>query len=1239
MFARKARLAWLLLLLSSASPLAGCARAQPVVPAARRADRFGGELDASLRAEQLEGGKAALDAAFALVNAGMSSGEAGLSATLAGLDALVWRESMGLSRVASLHALAFRVPGGFEQVESKLSAALAMGVGHPLARAYAAQALLDVARYQGDVQKASASRARTGVVQTATAVGPLSWSSLGDIERPLAVEASPSLAASYAGVGPFNESVKPVEISADDGVLDVSQAGSMPGVYAVVADVVTERAERLHFSLQSSSAAVLSVGGEVVLTRPYALGGQPVVRMGSVEVPKGRTRVVVRLGNLDDGTRLSLLVVGEDGGPRQTMAPKPGEVAEGKGRAPQAIALESDASVAPLVTAAGLLCLGEVRAARRLIEASPREGPEGALLSARVLERSNDVPEVKRIERTRAAYAKVLSAWSTSYEAIIGSAIYAAARKGPGEGRVETLRDLEKLRGESKGKGDPLVRAFEAATAHEIGLRDVAEAGFEAVKAELGGTPFVVQLDARIHPRVGADAEAFVCDAPMVDRQSLACLTQRGRRGDGKGVHAEIKRLRELRGSPRALLPTELSQRINDNDLEGATAVYDSMLPAERQVAFLSLLALSKPDDARSRIARGDLLATSQGPSLMGGLHRLLGDDHVEKMAAAAQRAIAEERGKSDAQAATLVVLHDERYEIDGRGLLRGLVHDVRRVSGTTDVEQGVSGASFFVVGRDFRKVVRRRIHKSDGRILEPDRANMAAQGNADLSQLEPGDYVEQIIEGFALPDRLGHLVIDTADLLPERTSVRRATIELKHPAKVAFSRWAHPLLGKPIESTAGDAKVTRFELRDVPPRRLEEGVPRMDRDVAVSFGTYNWKDIGRALGEQAKGLVDRDPMVAKWAREVAGEGASPSRATVERVVQAVGKAVRVSQGGFFTDLSAVMGAGSQTITARHVLELGQGSRTLLAYRALSELGVDVEVVAAEREPFSSSATFPARPGRFDKPLLIARVDGGEVWLDLDVAGPPLPAGKVSPDLRGRLALRANGDMVPVQGASGDAARDDVEIALKVDDRGDAQGSVTVVLRGRPAQGLSDALERVVGTDRREMLRAVVLGWVPWASVNEVSLSSAEGSWEVSLKAQVSIPAFAQGEGKTWVLPGVEPLHAVFPRAHVSTLSATYASKSGRQSALAIDSAQAYRVKRRIELPAGVKPVGVLPQVSVKHEHLEATRASKVTGSVIEEDFALQVLSGTIAVEAYDKFAQQAKRVDDGFMSGMRVGK
>ena len=87
--------------------------------------------------------------------------------------------------------------------------------------------------------------------------------------------------------------------------------------------------------------------------------------------------------------------------------------------------------------------------------------------------------------------------------------------------------------------------------------------------------------------------------------------------------------------------------------------------------------------------------------------------------------------------------------------------------------------------------------------MLEPDAAANASQAS-DLSQLEQGDYVEQIVDGWALPGDTGQLVIDTPDLLPERTSVREADIEVRRAASIPFAVWAHPLLGAPEEKRRG---------------------------------------------------------------------------------------------------------------------------------------------------------------------------------------------------------------------------------------------------------------------------------------------------------------------------------------------------------------------------------------------------------------------------------------------------
>ena len=62
------------------------------------------------------------------------------------------------------------------------------------------------------------------------------------------------------------------------------------------------------------------------------------------------------------------------------------------------------------------------------------------------------------------------------------------------------------------------------------------------------------------------------------------------------------------------------------------------------------------------------------------------------------------------------------------------------------------------------------------------------------------------------------------------------------------------------------------------------------------------------------------------------------------------------------------------------------------------------------------------------------------MWIDADVSGPPLPAGRISPELRGRAVLFADGTMKPTPTMSLEKERDEVDLRLTVDDKGDAKG-------------------------------------------------------------------------------------------------------------------------------------------------------------------------------------------------------
>ena len=155
-----------------------------------------------------------------------------------------------------------------------------------------------------------------------------------------------------------------------------------------------------------------------------------------------------------------------------------------------------------------------------------------------------------------------------------------------------------------------------------------------------------------------------------------------------------------------------------------------------------------------------------------------------------------------------------------------------------------------------------------------------------------------------------------------------------------------------------------------------------------------------------------------------------------------------------------------------------------------------------------------------------------------------------------------------------------------------------------------------------------------------MELASTEGSWQVSLRADVSVSGYAQLEGaKTWLLPGLDTLHWVWPRARVSSLAATFASRAGRESALAVGAAVQYHVHRRVDLPKGATVARMPGPLDVKGKLVDASRRLTVSGggTVLEDDFVLDVATGTIPPAEYDAFVAGAHAADDGFLAAVRV--
>jgi hypothetical protein len=1184
----------------------------------------------------------------------------------ASLDALDARVLPSLADAAGDASLAYRTrEGGAIAQVLATSANEARG---PFARGLIARGLEGLAQRRGDAAEAEKQRAATGCAREALVVGPTSWAAVSGVEEagPLDRPDVP-VAATYPAQGAFRAAATPVAAHAQGCAIGLSQESWRPGVRDVVVDVDVPRAQAVGLVLRAHGAATMRAGGVVVVRRPFELGDGEAARFVQIASTAGTLRIVARVGTAKEDDSVEIDAFGEDGAPLRARAPAVGSTSSARASAvvPVASPARQDGD-GTLVAAAAALASGSPGEAERMLWGKadrPDARPDLALVYARAVDSARDLSPATRAERARSACERVLEAWPASWEATLGHAVLAGARRGREEAGIEALRDLDALRAKAEAAKSPapqagLLDAFEAITAGNERIFDRAHAALDRVEHDLGGTALAGDAEDAVASRVGPELVAAECDpARTTAHDTLACLDALREAGDRPGEWRELARVRAVLGAPARFLALELRDAAATGDFATASRAFAAMTRAEQTMSAFALLAGQTPasDDLRARLLK--MAATSRdAPAAIAPLLRAAGDDPTGDLDATAERLAAEDRAKPFLpNSATAVLAHTERYEITSDGLLHWLVFDVRRVSGTTDVEENAQAPAPAIWGRGAMRALRRRILKKDGNILEPDRTPHASQEHADLSQLEQGDAIEAVYEGWTSPGDTGDLGIDTPDLLPERTSMHDATIELRVPRSVRGAVWSHELLGKAVETTEGDARVLRWHLIDHLARRIEDGVPKMDRSVGMSFSTTEWGGVARALRESLAALDEHDPEIAAWAREAAGAdagGAAKTRETVVAVVAAAGKALREADPGTLSDYGGGIPA-VQSQTARTFLASHDGSRSWLILRSLRELGIPCDLVVAENDPFSADPAFPPHFGRFLHPLVVAHlppVGAGatapgattdDVWIDADVSGPPLPAGRVSPELRGRLALHADGTIAAL--AAGDAQsqadeRDEVDMRLALDAQGDARGTFAVVLRGRDAQELSEALFRIVGAERQRALRDVVLAWLPWANVDAVQLASSEGSWQVSLRADVSVSGYAQLEGsKTWLLPGLDTLHWAWPRARVSSLAATFAARADRQSALAVGAAVQYHVHRRVDLPKGATVARMPGPLDVKAKLVDATRKLTVTGDALEDDFTLDVATGTIPPAEYDAFVGGAHAADDGFLAAVRV--
>ncbi|HHH28365.1 MAG TPA: hypothetical protein ENK57_08480, partial [Polyangiaceae bacterium] len=223
------------------------------------------------------------------------------AAVLASLEALVWRDVPGL---VGDHAIVHRSSEALVTTSARLQRIWSGAKGAPLARGLIATALHDLALRVGAIKEAAIWRRRAGCPAAVTLVGPLGSPPLSALDRPSAIPARGALPNKFVGVAPFAATVRPETVYTDACVVDLRETSALRGERAVVVDIDRDEPGRVYVAVTTSNAARLEIGGELVVERPFGLGGSPVTRFGVAEVEAGRTRAVLRVADNADGRRV-----------------------------------------------------------------------------------------------------------------------------------------------------------------------------------------------------------------------------------------------------------------------------------------------------------------------------------------------------------------------------------------------------------------------------------------------------------------------------------------------------------------------------------------------------------------------------------------------------------------------------------------------------------------------------------------------------------------------------------------------------------------------------------------------------------------------------------------------------------------------------------------------------------------------------------------------------------------------
>jgi len=294
---------------------------------------------------------------------------------------------------------------------------------------------------------------------------------------------------------------------------------------------------------------------------------------------------------------------------------------------------------------------------------------------------------------------------------------------------------------------------------------------------------------------VGDERVAYACSQePAHARDTFACHDALWQTGDLTRAENELERLRGVFGGPDLFLPTSFRAALATGDRTAVVRIFQTMLPGERTLAGLYAATTGVRSDALRAAAVTAPDAPAALPSLFVQPRRR---DRRFRRRGGTDRS-GRSRNPDSSVAATAILRHIEKYDVDSSGLMHARMLDVRRVNGTTDVEENAQADAPELSGREVSRIVRRRIFRRTGEFLNRIEHLTPRRGTPifrNWSKATPSRRCTRV--GLAGRDReYWHRYPGSP---PDRTAVYEATVEIRLPKDLRGSLHAIRFSGNPL--------------------------------------------------------------------------------------------------------------------------------------------------------------------------------------------------------------------------------------------------------------------------------------------------------------------------------------------------------------------------------------------------------------------------------------------------------